>query len=129
MSFVAESQPSGQFYCPHCERMFPDGAVCPNDGTRLVRIKAVIDPLLGRDLDGRYTIIEKLGQGGMGAVYRGTQHSVGREVAIKVIGSHVVASPDAIKRFLREAKLASKLTAQGELAIKPALRHRFAMPV
>ena len=90
--------------------MFQEGDTCPNDGTRLVKIKAVVDPLLGRDLDGRYSIIEKLGQGGMGAVYRGSQYSVGREVAIKLVGAHLVSDPDVVKRFLREAKLASKLS-------------------
>ncbi len=109
-SAASDSRPPGDLYCPTCERTFFDGAHCPTDGTRLVRIKAQIDPLLGRNLDGRYTIVEKLGQGGMGAVYRGTQHSVGREIAIKVISAHLVSDRDAIKRFLREAKLASRLS-------------------
>ncbi|HEY5927938.1 MAG TPA: hypothetical protein VIV11_39900, partial [Kofleriaceae bacterium] len=56
----------GQFYCPTCEKMFATGEHCPDDGTKLVKLKAVVDPLLGKDLDGRYTIREKLGQGGMG---------------------------------------------------------------
>jgi serine/threonine-protein kinase len=107
---VHDSRPPGDLYCPTCERTYLDGVHCPSDGTRLVRIKAQIDPLIGRNLDGRYTILEKLGQGGMGAVYRGTQHSVGREIAIKVISAHLVADRDAIKRFLREAKLASRLS-------------------
>ncbi len=101
---------AGQSYCPQCERMYPDGDHCPEDGSRLVKIKAVKDPLLGRVLDGRYTIIEKLGQGGMGAVYRAAQHSVDREVAVKVVNAHLVSDPDAIRRFLREAKIASRLS-------------------
>jgi serine/threonine-protein kinase len=109
-SAVTDSKPPGDLYCPSCERTYFEGVHCPADGTRLVRIKSQVDPLIGRNLDGRYTIIEKLGQGGMGAVYRGTQHSVGREIAIKVISAHLVADRDAIKRFLREAKLASRLS-------------------
>ncbi|HWU86199.1 MAG TPA: serine/threonine-protein kinase, partial [Kofleriaceae bacterium] len=69
----------------------------------------MVDPLLGRDLDSKYTLLEKLGQGGMGAVYRAEQRGLGREVAIKVITTHRVADSDMIKRFLREAKLASRL--------------------
>jgi serine/threonine-protein kinase len=92
-----------------CEHSFTDGERCPTDGTKLVRLAARLDPFLGRELDGQYTILEKLGQGGMGAVYRATQHSVGREVAIKVVNAHLVSEPEAIKRFLREAKLASRL--------------------
>jgi serine/threonine-protein kinase len=111
---VAPSQPPGQFYCPTCEKTFDVGVVrdnssCPNDGTRLLRLK-VADPLVGRVLDNRYTILEKLGQGGMGAVYRGNQHSVGREVAIKLVTPQLITDSDVIKRFSREAKLASKLS-------------------
>ena len=86
------------------------GERCPSDGTRLVRLKARIDPFLGRDLDGRYTVLEKLGSGAMGAVYRAQQHSVDREVAIKVVNPSLVSSPDVIKRFLRETKLAGRLS-------------------
>jgi serine/threonine protein kinase len=110
------SQPPGQFYCPTCEKNFAAGDVCPDDNTRLVRLK-VNDPLLGRVLDGRYTIQEKLGQGGMGAVYRGSQHSVGREVAIKLVTPQLVSDSDVIKRFLREAKLASRLSHPNAVAV------------
>jgi eukaryotic-like serine/threonine-protein kinase len=110
VSLTAEdSCPPGEQYCPMCEESFGAGERCPTDGTKLVRLAARLDPFLGRELDGKYTILEKLGQGGMGAVYRATQHSVGREVAIKVVNAHLVSDPEAIKRFLREAKLASRL--------------------
>src|ERR1051326_8786558 len=75
-----------ELYCPACDQSFGDGAVhCPHDGTRLVRLSNVRDPLLGRNLEGRFLIKERLGTGGMGAVYRAWQGSVGREVAVKVI--------------------------------------------
>ena len=45
----------------------------------------------------------------MGAVYRGTQRSVDREVAIKVVSPQLMADPEMIKRFLREARLASRI--------------------
>jgi serine/threonine protein kinase len=98
----------GELYCPTCEQTFAHGERCPTDNTRLVRI-TTSDSLIGRELDGRYTIGEPIGHGGMGTVYRGTQHSVGREVAIKVVMPNLVANPVVIKRFLREAKLASRL--------------------
>jgi serine/threonine-protein kinase len=74
-----------------------------------VTLQGAGDPFVGRDLDGRYTIAEKLGEGGMGAVYRARQHSMGREVAVKVLAPSLVRDASAIKRFLREAKLASRL--------------------
>ncbi len=100
---------TSELYCPACEKMFEGHTRCPDDGTELVRLAAPRDPLIGRELDGKFTILEKLGEGGMGTVYRGAQHSVGREVAIKLLHGKAVASPDAIRRFLREAKLASRL--------------------
>jgi serine/threonine-protein kinase len=99
-----------ELYCATCEGTFRDGELCPSDGTRLVRLLAASDPLIGREIDGRFTILEKLGQGGMGTVYRARQHSVGREVAIKVLPTGLVGDATSIKRFLREAKLASRLT-------------------
>ncbi|HEY6034270.1 MAG TPA: serine/threonine-protein kinase [Kofleriaceae bacterium] len=114
---ITDSNPPGQFYCPTCEKNFEVGDRCPNDGTRLVRINVPVDPLLGRELDGRYLVIQKLGQGGMGAVYRGTQLGLGREVAIKVVSAHLVTEPDVVKRFLREAKLASRLTHPNAVAV------------
>lgn len=110
MSAATDSNPPGELYCATCEKAYDLGERCPVDGTRLVRLGARIDPFLGRDLDGRYTVLEKLGSGGMGAVYRAEQHSVSREVAIKVINASLISDPEVIKRFLREAKLASKLS-------------------
>ncbi|MBL9020490.1 MAG: serine/threonine protein kinase [Myxococcales bacterium] len=110
VSAAADSNPPGELYCTACEKTFHTGERCPTDGTRLLRLKARIDPFLGRDLDGRYTVLEKLGSGGMGAVYRAEQHSVDREVAIKVINSTLVSEPEVIKRFLREAKLATRFS-------------------
>jgi serine/threonine protein kinase len=110
VSVMVEGGHFGELYCPSCETSFREGRLCPRDGTRLVTLAAHIDPIIGRELDGRFTVLEKLGQGGMGAVYRAHQHSVDREVAIKVVHSTLMADPEAIKRFLREARLTSKLS-------------------
>jgi serine/threonine protein kinase len=104
-------------YCPTCEQSFPAGERCPTDGTQLVVLGSGPDPLLGRDLEGRYTISARLGAGGMGTVYRGLQHSVGRDVAIKVVSPGLVSDPMVIKRFLREAKLASRLSHPNAVSI------------
>ncbi|MBI4508255.1 MAG: serine/threonine protein kinase [Deltaproteobacteria bacterium] len=98
-------------YCPSCDRSFDGEAVsCPNDGARLVKLGAKKDNFVGRDIDGRYRVLEKIGSGGMGTVYLGWQHSVAREVAIKVIDPRLAQHPDSTKRFLREARLASRLS-------------------
>jgi hypothetical protein len=111
--------PASELYCSACEHMFDTivGTECPRDGTRLVRLVAQADPFVGRDLDGRYVIKDKLGQGGMGAVYRAVQRSVDREVAIKVVNPTMMADPVIIKRFLREARLASRLNHPNAVAV------------
>jgi serine/threonine-protein kinase len=76
----------------------------------LIRLAARIDDLIGRQLDGRYEIRAPLGRGGMGTVYRGWQLSVDREVAIKVVSPKLASDRNAVKRFLREARLASRLS-------------------
>jgi serine/threonine protein kinase len=113
----ADSNPPGDYYCPTCEKTFHVADRCPNDGARLVKLATRIDPFLGREIDGRYTILEKLGQGGMGAVYRAQQHAIEREVAIKVVSPHLISDIDVIKRFLREAKLAGKLSHPNAVAV------------
>jgi Tol biopolymer transport system component len=56
-----------------------------------------------------YKILEKLGEGGMGVVYRGHDARLGRDVAIKVLASHLAATPEVRARFEREARTISQL--------------------
>ena len=58
---------------------------------------------------GKYEILGELGQGGMGAVYRGRDTVIGRDVAIKVIHKQALGAPDIKKRFYREARSAGRL--------------------
>jgi serine/threonine protein kinase len=64
------------------------------------------DPLVGRILDSKYEIVERLGQGGMGAVYRARRLHIGDEVAVKVLHTDLTG-PRAIERFRREARSAA----------------------
>ncbi len=112
-----ETTLAGPMFCIRCDTSYPSGTDCPADGARLIHMRPALDPLVGRDLDGRFTVIEKLGQGGMGAVYRARQHSVDREVAIKVIHPNLLADPIVIKRFLRESRLSSKLSHPNAVAV------------
>jgi serine/threonine-protein kinase len=61
------------------------------------------DPLIGRKLDGRYEVLERLGEGGAGVVYRGRQTHLGRFVAIKVLHQDAALSTDWRRRFQQEA--------------------------
>ena len=100
-----------KLYCPECRSTYDDSvAVCPDDGTRLYRLDPADDPLVGAVLDERFRIDWLIGQGGMGAVYRGVQLSVGRKVAIKVLRAEFTDREVALERFFREAKLISGLS-------------------
>src|SRR5713101_5407018 len=56
-----------------------------------------------------YKINSKLGEGGMGAVYRATDTKLGRDVAIKVLPDSFAADPDRMARFTREAQVLASL--------------------
>ena len=64
--------------------------------------------LIGRTL-GKFTIVEQLGLGGSGEVFRAEQTQLGRSAVIKVLRREVAMVPNRVERFLREAKLASRL--------------------
>ncbi len=65
-----------------------------------------IDPLIGRTFDDKYRVEERLGMGGMGAVYRAAHLRLEQPVALKVMNPHLLASHEARARFLREARTA-----------------------
>ncbi len=58
---------------------------------------------------GHYEVLDKLGSGGMGEVYRAKDLEFGREVAIKVLRKEIASEPEGLKRFEREARTASAL--------------------
>ncbi len=71
----------------------------------------IADPLCGRVLNGRFSIVEPIGSGGMGKVYKAIQSPLDRVVALKVLHPHFANSKDPgfVKRFVLEASLTSRL--------------------
>ncbi len=64
------------------------------------------------DENSRYEILEELGRGGMGVVYRARDRNLGRVVALKVLTDSLRQHPQAVKLFLREARAAAALNHQ-----------------
>ena len=97
-------------YCPLCGREFDDAAgVCDVDGATLKLAGVKQDPYLGKLIKGRYNVINKIGEGGMGSVYLAEQVSIGRKVALKVLNGSYASDDEFISRFRREARLAASL--------------------
>lgn len=75
------------------------------------------DSLIGQTLDEKYLIEERLGEGGMGAVYRARHLLMDRAVAVKVLHDDLVEDEAARIRFQREARAAVRLQHQNAVAV------------
>jgi eukaryotic-like serine/threonine-protein kinase len=75
------------------------------------------DTLVGRVLDGRYRIQERIARGGMATVYRAIDTRLDRTVAVKVMHPTLAADPEFVSRFTREAKSAARLSHPNVVAV------------
>jgi serine/threonine-protein kinase len=80
-------------------------------------LAAEADPMLGRVLDGRFRILDRLGAGSMGTVYRAIQAPIGRPVAIKILRSDRAVDEGSRARFLREARANSSLASPNTVTV------------
>ncbi len=71
---------------------------------------ATTDPLVGRTLEGRYRIVDRIARGGMSTVYSAVDERLDRLVAVKVMSSALSSDPAFSDRFSREARAAARLT-------------------
>ena len=76
----------------------------PNNVSPLPR-----DPWINRTIDNRYRILEKIGRGGMGVVYKVEHTQMGKVAALKLLHSNLARDKDLAKRFHREATSISRL--------------------
>ncbi|MBK7586651.1 MAG: protein kinase [Myxococcales bacterium] len=70
----------------------------------------IADPLIGTTVAGRYRIIELLGRGGMGVVYRVEHARIGKLMALKLLTGELGRDEEIVARFKREALMVSKLS-------------------
>ncbi len=119
--------------CPLCNATYEDTfKVCPIDGGTLHSGQTTAvspagsagpasvgppDPLLGRTIAGRFRIERKLGEGGMGAVYKAEHVKMGRPCAIKILNEGALNDPESLPRFMREAQMSSRIEHQHAVTI------------
>jgi serine/threonine protein kinase len=105
--------------CPQCASSCDEThRFCPSCGFPLAKVEtSPDDPLVGRTLPGGYVILELVGIGGMGRVYRAEQTNLGRTVAVKIIHPHLVGEENAAARFITEARAASRLNHPNSVGI------------
>ncbi|MCF7839005.1 MAG: protein kinase [Candidatus Marinimicrobia bacterium] len=101
------------FQCPHCETRLEIEAVaaeqrlaCPGCGNVIRVPRRAVGP--GMTVGG-FRILELVGQGGMGLVYRARQLAMEREVALKILPPHLTQRPSILERFLNEVRVAARL--------------------
>lgn len=111
-------QTISKMICSACAQEFTvaDGATrCPYDNALLAPV--LDDPFIGELLSDKYEIISLLGVGGFAHVYRAKHIALDRDVAIKILGAHLVSNMEAVKRFEHEAKIVSQLAHPNIVAV------------
>ncbi len=102
MVLPSEQVPAVSLQCVSCSQAFPEGALfCPGCGT--ARSAGGPDPMQGMLIGDRYLILDKLGQGGSGTIYRAEHVTLRRKVALKLIHQALASDDLSIERFRREA--------------------------
>ncbi len=100
--------------CPNCHtRLEGAAAFCGGCGARLPEGPLPVtpaDPLIGLVVDGRYRIIDLIGRGGMGSVYRVEHTQMGKVMAIKLLHGELSHNQEVARRFRLEAEAVSRLS-------------------
>jgi len=95
-------------YCRECATPLPHAPAGPAPPTRTIET-ARGELAHGSLFASRYQIVEELGGGGMGRVYRAHDTKVGEEIAVKVIKPEIAADKSTVERFKNELKIARKI--------------------
>src|SRR5262249_5494406 len=80
----------------------------PSSGVTVPKARRAPDLATGMVV-GEYHIVGKLGEGGMGAVYAAKHPVIGKKAAVKVIGQDLCTDPEAVERFVQEARAVNQI--------------------
>lgn len=95
------------FFCINCKKAIePNYKACPHCGEQVTDF---LRTYLGKPIDGKYEIISRLGVGGMGEVYKVLHVHLKSVRVVKLMRPNLTAQKDATERFLREARLATRI--------------------
>ncbi len=101
--------------CPSCRSIYTgEIEFCGLDGQRLVESDQ--DPLLGAVI-GPYRIVQRLGEGGMGCVYRAEHLEIPKQVAVKVLFGDMAADKKMAERFRREAQSIARIDSRNVVQV------------
>jgi serine/threonine-protein kinase len=101
--------PEDTFYCGKCATPLPSSREI--DITQTKTLETPSEELTtGSTFAGRYQIIEELGHGGMGRIYRAVDKKLNEEVALKMIRPEIASEKRTLERFHNELKLARKIS-------------------
>ncbi len=97
--------------CPDCQSLCPaEASTCPECGAKVSPSELKdADKLVGMQLGGKYELVEYLGEGAMGWVYRGVHQTLHNSVAVKIMKPEFRPDPSRAERFRLEAQAASRL--------------------
>ncbi|HSN93012.1 MAG TPA: serine/threonine-protein kinase [Anaeromyxobacteraceae bacterium] len=117
--------PDTQTACPKCGYLADpaDGSVnyCPKCGTDLrpgaQNDRTLAHPWLDQVIADRYRLIDLLGEGGMGAVYKAEHIRMGKALALKILRGEFARDPGAVQRFKSEAQIVSRLSHPHTIAV------------
>ena len=101
----------GARFCSRCglATVQPDTNTEPISQQVTATHAATADPFVGRVFDSKYELVARLGEGGMGTVYRARRLHIGDEVAVKVLHRQFVREGGGMERFRREARSAAMI--------------------